>query len=141
MPMDFITQNILLISIVVVSAAGLIWPLFAKGGGERVNPAQATLLINREDAVVVDVREAGEFSAGHLPDARNLPLDKFSERMGELDKVKDKPVILCCATGLRAGKAAGQLKDAGFGRVLNLDGGIDAWVAAGYPVKKGNRNK
>lgn len=72
MPMEFINQNILLISIVVVSGLGLLWPMFARPSGNSVNPGEATLLINREDAIVVDVREADEFAAGHLPDARTF---------------------------------------------------------------------
>jgi len=141
MPMDFINQNILLISVVVVSAAGLLWPLFARPSGKSVSPAEATLLINREDATVIDVREADEFAAGHLPDAKHFALSKLTERLDELEKLKNKPVIVCCATGMRAGKACGELQKAGFTAIYNLSGGVDAWVGAGYPVKKGTRNK
>lgn len=141
MPMDFIYQNILLISIVIVSALGLLWQTFSRPAGNSVNPGEATLLINREDAIIVDVREVDEFAAGHLPEAKNFPLGKLAERAGELEKFKDKPVILCCASGMRSGKACGELKKAGFSRLYNLGGGVDAWVSAGYPVKKGTRNK
>ena len=141
MPMEFINQNILLISIVVVSGLGLLWPMFARPSGNSVNPGEATLLINREDAIVVDVREADEFAAGHLPDARNIPGSKLAERISEIEKYKDKPVIVCCATGMRSNKACAELKKNGFSRINNLAGGVDAWVGAGYPIKKGNRNK
>ncbi len=141
MPMDFINQNILLISIVVVSGLGLLWPLFARPSGNSVDPGQATLLINREDAQILDVREASEFAAGHLPEARNIPVDKLADRIGELDKFKDKPIIVCCASGMRSGKACGELKKQGFDRLYNLAGGVDAWVGAGYPIKKGARGK
>lgn len=141
MPMEFINQNILLISIVVFSGLGLLKPLFFRGAGNGVNPGQATLLINREDAHVIDVREADEFAAGHLPDAKNVPLSKLADRLDELAAWKDKPLIVCCATGMRSGKACGQLKKAGFARLHELTGGVDAWVGAGYPVKKGTRNK
>lgn len=141
MPMEFINQNILLISIVVVSGLGLLWPMFARPSGNSVNPGEATLLINREDAIVVDVREADEFAAGHLPDARNIPGSKLAERISEIDKYKDKPVIVCCATGMRSNKACAELKKNGFSRINNLAGGVDAWVGAGYPIKKGTRNK
>ncbi|TXI76761.1 MAG: rhodanese-like domain-containing protein [Dechloromonas sp.] len=139
--MEFINQNILLISIVVVSGLGLLWPMFARPSGNSVNPGEATLLINREDAIVVDVREADEFAAGHLPDARNIPGSKLAERISEIDKYKDKPVIVCCATGMRSNKACAELKKNGFSRINNLAGGVDAWVGAGYPIKKGTRNK
>ena len=141
MPMEFINQNILLISIVVVSGLGLLWPMFARPSGNSVNPGEATLLINREDAIVVDVREADEFAGGHLPDARNIPGSKLAERISEIDKYKDKPVIVCCATGMRSNKACAELKKNGFSRINNLAGGVDAWVGAGYPIKKGTRNK
>jgi rhodanese-related sulfurtransferase len=141
MPMDFINQNILLISIVVVSGLGLLWPLFARPSGNSVDPGQATLLINREDAQILDVREASEFASGHLPEARNIPVDKLAERIGELEKFKDKPIIVCCASGMRSGKACSELKKQGFDRLYNLAGGVDAWVGAGYPIKKGTRSK
>lgn len=141
MPMDFITHNILLIAVFVVSGLGLLWPLFARSAGQSVNPGEATLLINREDAIVVDVREVDEFAAGHLPEAKNLPLGKLAERLDELEKFKAQPVILCCASGMRSNKACGELKKAGFGRLYNLAGGVDAWVGAGYPTKKGARGK
>lgn len=141
MPMEFINQNILLISIVVVSGLGLLWPMFARSSGNAVNPGEATLLINREDAFVLDVREADEFAGGHLPDARNIPGSKLAERISEIEKYKDKPVIVCCATGMRSNKACAELKKQGFSRINNLAGGVDAWVGAGYPIKKGSRNK
>jgi rhodanese-related sulfurtransferase len=139
--MEFINQNILLVSIVVVSGLGLLWPLLGRSNKNEVNPAQATLLINREDAHIVDVREADEFSGGHLPEARNIPLAKLADRVGEIEKYKDKPVIVCCAAGMRSAKGCGELSKLGFGRVYSLAGGVDAWVGAGYPVKKGTRNK
>jgi rhodanese-related sulfurtransferase len=124
--MDFINQNIMLIALVVTSGVALIWPLFAGPGANAVNPGEATLLINRDDAHVIDVREAEEFSKGHLPDARHIPLSKLSERV-------------CCASGMRSSRACGQLGKLGFTNVHNLAGGIDAWIGAGYPVKKGMR--
>lgn len=141
MPMEFINQNILLVSIVVVSGLGLAWQMLARSAGQSVNPGEATLLINREDARVLDVREADEYAAGHLPDAIHIPLGKLAERIGELDKFKAQPLIVCCATGMRSGKACAELKKAGFARLCNLNGGVDAWVGAGYPIKKGSRNK
>lgn len=141
MPMDFITQNALLILLVVVSGLGLLWPAIMRPAGNVVNAAEATLLINREDAIVVDVREAGEFSEGHLPDAKNIPVAKFEERVSELEKFKDKAVIVCCATGMRSNKACATLKKQGFTKIHNLSGGVDAWVGAGYPIKKGRAGK
>ena len=141
MPMEFINQNILLIAVVVVSGLGLLWPLLAGSAGKGLNPVSATQLINREDAYILDVREADEFAGGHLPEARNIPLGKLAERIGELEKFKDRALLVCCAAGVRSGKACAQLRRNGFTRMHSLAGGVDAWVAAGYPVKKGTRNK
>lgn len=141
MPLEFINQNILLIGLVVMSGGALLWQLFGGAGVNGVNPVEATLLINREDAHVVDVRETEEFANGHLPDARHIPLSKLADRVGEIEKFKGKPVIVCCASGMRSSRACGQLKKLGFDNVHNLAGGIDAWVGAGYPIKKGTRNK
>ncbi|QLQ26674.1 MAG: rhodanese-like domain-containing protein [Dechloromonas sp.] len=139
--MDFIYQNILLIALVLVSGVALILPMLMGSGGNDVNPAAATQLINREDAQVIDVRQAEEFAAGHLPEAKNVPLAKLADRINEIERFKDKPVIVCCASGMRSGKACGELRKLGFAKVHNLSGGIDAWVGAGYPVKKGTRNR
>lgn len=141
MPMEFINQNVLLIALVVVSGLSLLWPAFARPSGNGVNPGEATLLINREDAHIVDVREPDEYSAGHLPEAKNIPVAKLAERIGELEKFKDKPIIVCCASGMRSNKACAELKKQGFDKLFNLTGGIDAWVGAGYPVKKGSKAK
>lgn len=139
--MDFITQNILLITLVVVSGGGLLWQFGGRVGKNEVSPVEATLLINREDAHILDVREVDEFANGHLPEAKNIPMSKLTDRIGEFEKFKDKPVILCCASGMRSAKACGELAKLGFTKVHSLAGGVDAWVGAGYPVKKGTRNK
>lgn len=139
--MEFINQNILLIGIVVTSGLALLWQTFNRSGVAELNPAEATLLINREDAQVVDVREADEYASGHLPDARNIPVGKLAERANEIEKHKEKPLILCCASGMRSAKACNELKKLGFTNVRSLAGGIDAWRQAGLPIKKGTRNK
>ncbi|WP_374327056.1 rhodanese-like domain-containing protein [Azonexus sp.] len=141
MPMDFINQNILLIGIVVVSGLGLLWPLIFRPLGAAVNPGEATLMINRQDAKVIDVRQASEFAAGHIPDAINIPEGQLRERLHELEKFKELPLILCCASGLRSNRACKDLKANGFEKLYNLSGGVDAWVAATYPLHKGGRKK
>lgn len=141
MPMEFINQNVLLISLVVVSGLSMLWPVLARPSGNAVTPAEATQLINREDAHIVDVREADEYASGHLPEAKNIPVAKLADRIGELEKFKDKPIIVCCATGMRSNKACAELKKHGFEKLHNLAGGVDAWVGAGYPIKKGSKSK
>ena len=137
-PVKFIQDNILLIAVALVSGAMLLWPYLRRfGGGPSVTVQQATQLINREDALVVDVRDPGEYGAGHILGARNLPLSRMEEGGAELAaKRKDKPVIVYCDTGNRSAKAAAALRSKGYARVLNLSGGLTAWLQAGLPVEK-----
>jgi rhodanese-related sulfurtransferase len=133
----FLQQNIFLVAIALVSGAMLIWPLLRRGvAGASVDTLQATLLINKEDAVVLDVREPAEFAAGRIAHARNVPLAQLGNRLGELEKLKDRPVIVSCASGNRSLSAAGTLRKHGFTKVYSLAGGMGAWVQAGLPVEK-----
>jgi rhodanese-related sulfurtransferase len=132
---DFVRNNLLLFAVALVSGAMLLWPLFRRStGGPWVNTAEATHLINREDALVLDVRDPGEYGAGHILGARNVPLSRLDD--GELLKRKDRPVIVYCEGGERAGKAISALRKQGFARVANLSGGLRAWQQAGLPVEK-----
>ncbi len=134
--MEFIQANILLILVALVSGAMLLWPVVRRStGGPSVSAQQATHLINRQDALVVDVRDPGEYGAGHIIGARNVPLARIGAAAGEL-KRKDRPVIVYCQGGERAPKAAALLRKQGFGSVVNLSGGIGAWQQAGLPVEK-----
>lgn len=133
---DFIQQNILLVTLVVTSGAMLFWPM-VRPGGKEVSATDATLMINRENAVVIDVRSVAEFSAGHIPDSINIPREKIAERAGELEKYKDRPLILNCASGVRSSSACSELRKRGFEKVFSLAGGVSAWSTAGLPTKKG----
>jgi rhodanese-related sulfurtransferase len=132
----FVENNALLFAVAVISGAMLLWPLLRRSsGGPWVSAAQATQLINREDALVVDVRDSGEYAAGHILGARNVPLARLDDS-ADLAKRKDKAVILYCDTGDRASKAAGALRKLGFEKVFNLTGGLGGWQQAGLPVEK-----
>jgi rhodanese-related sulfurtransferase len=135
--MEFITKNIFLIVIAAVSGGMLLWPLLRKGtGGPWVNTLQATQLMNRDDALVVDLRPAEDFAKGHILGARSIPLADLERRANELDKHKAKPVILHCGDGNRAGGGVALLRKSGFANVVNLSGGYAAWQQAGLPVEK-----
>jgi rhodanese-related sulfurtransferase len=135
-PMEFVQQNVMWIAVAVISGGMLLWQSVRGGGRAGVSPMQATLMINREDAIVVDVREPHEFAAGHLPNARHIPVGQFAQRIGELDKLKGKPVIVVCHSGNRSSSACNALEKSGFEKVYNLSGGIAAWEQAGMPVTK-----
>jgi len=131
----FVTDNVFLIGVALVSGGMLVWPVLRRGsGGPSVSPQDATLLINRQDALVLDVRTPEEFGKGHILNARNVPLGQLEGRTGELQKHKAKPVIVC-EDGVRSGGAAA-LRKAGFDKVYTLAGGISAWQQAGLPVEK-----
>jgi len=132
--MEFVQQNMIWVALALVSGGMLLWPLVAGGSAANLTPAQATLLINREDALVLDVRETGEWSTGHIPGARHITLAQLEKRMSEIEKFKDRPVIICCASGNRSSSACGQLKKGGFEKVFSLAGGISGWMEANLPL-------
>ena len=137
-PVNFVQENLLLIAVALVSGAMLLWPYVRRvGGGPSVSATQATQLINREDALVIDVRDPGEYGAGHILGAKNVPLSRIDAGGSEIAaKRKEKPVIVYCDTGNRAAKAAAALRGQGFARVVSLSGGLGAWQQAGLPVEK-----
>ncbi len=131
-------KNIWLVMIAVASGALFIWPTIAKlfSRGREVGVAEAVQLINRKDAVIVDVREPNEFKSGRIPHARNIPVDRINERVKELEKLKTKPLLLVCQTGSRSAQACGGLLKDGFAQAVALSGGMAAWQQAGMPVEK-----
>ncbi len=134
---EFVRNNILLIVVAFLSGGMLLWPLVRRTtGGPWVTTTQATHLINREDALVVDVREPNEFASGHVLGAKNLPLARIDAPAAELAKKKERPVIVYCDGSERSAKALAVLKKQGFTRVANLSGGLAAWQQAGLPVEK-----
>ena len=129
--------NPLLALTALVSGAMLLWPLVRRTtGGPWVDTTRAIVLINRQDALVLDVRDPGDYGAGHILGAKNLPLAHVEEGAGEIAKRKDRPVIVYDEDGQRTAKAAAALKRQGFTQVANLSGGIGAWRQAGLPVEK-----
>ena len=97
---------------------------------------EAVQLINRRDAVVIDVRDAASYKSGHITNARHVPEADLDARMKELEKVKTKPVIVSCARGNTSLKVAERLRKAGFNEVRSLRGGITAWQQANMPLEK-----
>jgi rhodanese-related sulfurtransferase len=131
---QFLLDNIFLIAIAFISGGMLAWPLVrSRAAGPALTTLQATQLINGRNAVIVDVRTPEEFAKGSLPGARNVPADKLAEKTRDIKK--DKPLIVVCASGSRAGRAAAQLRASGFAEVYVLAGGLAAWREAGLPVR------
>ncbi len=135
---EFVGNHLFLVSLFVAVLVMLLWNLFGAGltGVEEVDAVDATLLINKEGGVVVDVRGKEEFAAGHIINGLNLPLAEMEARRGELDKYKDKPVIAVCGSGTDAARAVRILRGAGFVRALALRGGVAAWQGANLPLTR-----
>jgi rhodanese-related sulfurtransferase len=133
----FLQDNWYLVAIAIGSGAGLIWFTVAEklSGIVKVGVAEAVNLMNRRDAVVLDVRTQGEFAQGHVVNAKHIPVAELKTRLAELDKLKQKPVIVSCASGARALEAAKLLKAGGFTEVFALDGGMHAWTQAAMPLE------
>jgi rhodanese-related sulfurtransferase len=106
-------------------------------GFKEIKPGEAVQMINHQDAVVLDVREPAEYSAGHILNAVNVPVAALDERIGELDSIRGRPVIVCCRTGPRAARASALLRRKDFTNVSKLSGGMLAWESAGLPLSKG----
>ncbi|KPK59684.1 MAG: hypothetical protein AMJ59_09995 [Gammaproteobacteria bacterium SG8_31] len=111
-----------------------------RAGGAQVAPADAVKLIN-SGAAVLDIRPSNQFSNGHIIGAVNIPSDELAGRESDVAKRKDRPVILCCESGMRSGGAAALLRKAGFTSVLRLKGGLIAWEREQLPLERSGQNK
>ncbi|WP_110649010.1 rhodanese-like domain-containing protein [Salinicola peritrichatus] len=133
---EFIENHPLLVSAFLVVL--LAWLAFEakRGSASGVSTGEATSLINREDGVVIDIRDSGEFKAGHIAGAKNIPQARLKERLTQLDKFKEQPIIVVCKQGQAAGAAVTELSQAGFSRVYKLKGGMAQWQADNLPVVK-----
>lgn len=119
----------------VVAALGLTLAVQQLQAADGVEVKQAQIM-NKEGALLLDVREPEEFSAGHAPEAKLIPLGQLAARLQEIAEHKDKPVVVICRSGRRSGIAVAQLQAAGFTQVSNVQGGMQAWEKNGLEVVK-----
>jgi rhodanese-related sulfurtransferase len=135
---EFLKQNVLLIGLAIGSGVALLLPILGRSaaGLTVLSVTEAVMLMSRKSALVLDVREADEFVQGHLQGARNIPLSQLESRSKELEKFRDKPVLLVCQRGSRANKAAKLLKAQNFSALNVLKGGMQAWLEAKMPTGK-----
>lgn len=105
-------------------------------GGSSVSAQQLVGLVNREGAVVLDLRDQKEYETGHIVDSVNIPYASLESRLSELEKYKDKPIVLACKMGQHAGSAGTALRKNGFTNVSRLSGGIAEWRNQNLPVVK-----
>jgi rhodanese-related sulfurtransferase len=135
---EFLSNHFLLSGAWLVAGGMLIYSFIGARlrGFNSVNPAMATQLINRENAVILDVREDNEYRDGHIVNSVHIPASYLSDRVKELEKYKDKPIIVGCRSGQRSSQACATLKKQGFDAVYNLSGGIMAWKNDNLPLTK-----
>ena len=143
--LDFFYENILLISIAFISGSLLVWPLLTKNiGVKRLGTAEATAMLNRQNGILIDIREDDDLSGGVIPQAKRIPSSILLKRREEFDKHKkkfqdrknqNKPIILMGNKASTVSVVGKLLKDNGFEEVFCLDGGIQSWVEAGLPVR------
>lgn len=135
--MKFVLDNIIFIVLALASGGMLLWKTVREGQGGRagtLTPAEATAAVNQRQAVFVDVRPAADFSAGHIAQSRNVPVDDLKQKAGGLPK--NKPLILVAATGKDAARAMAEFQAQGFSEVTRLAGGLVGWAQAGLPLAK-----
>ena len=108
----------------------------SQGGHMAVTPTSVTHLINREDAVVIDLRDPSAYRAGHIVNAKNFPLSEFDRSQEKLKVFETKHLILTDSLGAKTVRLAMRLKKAGFQHVFILKGGMEAWKTAGMPMIK-----
>jgi rhodanese-related sulfurtransferase len=133
---EFAGNHLALFAALVVILVLIAQNLMASGGKNNIHPLKATEMINREDAVVVDVRPMNDFSGGHIINAINIPNNALKNQVHTLDKHKQKPVIVACRSGAQSQAACKILQQEGFEKVFNLQGGILAWENANLPISR-----
>lgn len=135
---EFVKHNTLLIGLAIGSGVALLWPMLNRGtsGVTNLSASEAVLMLNRGKPLILDVRDAAEFASGHIQSAKNIPMAELATRLKEIEKFKDKPILVHCQRGMRAKSAIKILKAQQFSQLNNLQGGLDAWADAKLPLVK-----
>lgn len=133
---EFVINHWMLVTAFCVVGGLFVATLTGSAGG-GVTPQQAVQLINRENAVVIDVRSSDDFARGHVIDAINIPADQLGEAPKRLRRHAGKRVLVCCASGASSGAAVKRLREAGIEQVDAIKGGIQAWSQENLPLATG----
>lgn len=125
------------LALVLVSGALIAGEFLQRMSGvKQVGPAEATHMVNHKDALLLDVREKSEHQNGLLPGAVSIPLGEIEQRIVDLEKYRQRPLIVFCKNGQHGKRACGLLRKQGFESIYNLDGGLLAWQTANMPIQK-----
>ena len=124
--------------IAVMSGSMLLWSFFGNRlrGIADVDIVEALQLINHKSALVLDVREDSDYKSGHILNAKWIPLGKLAERVGELEKYREQPIVVVCRSGNRSATACSLLGKQGFTQAVNMAGGVMAWGKSNLPLEK-----
>lgn len=136
---EFIGNHFVLVTLFLLAAMMLVSTEFAAltRRYKAIAPAELTRLVNRDNALLIDVSAHSEFESGHIAGSRHVAMAQFDPDHKDLAKVKDLPVIVVCRTGQTSATACARLAAAGFSKVHWLDGGVASWKSADLPVAKG----
>ena len=110
--------------------------LESRRGGAKISAQGAVSLINKDEAVVVDIRDRKEFGEGRITGSVNIPLNSLKSRAAELNKFKEKQIIVADKMGQHSAMAVKQLNAEGFANVVRLNGGVADWKASNLPLVK-----
>ena len=135
--LSFAAQQWYLLLALVFIIAMLVNSFVSAAGVNNVPPSEAVALINRQNAVVLDVRTDEEFKQGHIINSVHIPVGLLLSRINELESHKAQPLVVVCRTGQRSTQACSILRKHGFESLHGMSGGITAWQAANLPLAKG----
>lgn len=107
-----------------------------KSGSRQIDAREAVRIINDEDAIILDIREPGDYKTGHIINAKNIPASRLGEDAEKLGTDKNRPVIVYCKTGLNSQSACGKLREAGYTRVYCLKNGLYGWQEENMPIQR-----
>ena len=137
--MDFLFENIFLVVLIIISGALLFFPKVLSRDNKVLGSKEVTLLINREPAMLVDVRSEADFKAGHITNAINIPLDQIEVQINKITSNSKKNIIVYCQKGVRSAQAFRLLNKLGLPKLYTIEGGLDAWLKNNLPIIEENK--
>lgn len=133
---EFITNHPLLIAAFAAVLGMLIFTEYTRffSGIPNLSPYAATQLLNDGDALFLDVRDEKEFKGGHIKGARSIPVKELDQQIHDIEKHKERDVVVYCDNGMRASRVTGKLKKLGFTKLSTIAGGLTQWEKANLPL-------
>ncbi|OZB18350.1 MAG: sulfurtransferase [Marinobacter sp. 34-60-7] len=132
---EFVVNHYILVSLFVAFLIAIL-VLESRRGGAKISAQGAVNLINKDEAVVVDIRDRKEFNEGRITGSVNIPLNSLKSRANELSKFKEKQIIVVDKMGQHSAMAVKQLNGEGYANVVRLNGGIADWKGSNLPLVK-----